>query len=737
MQEGAKEDAKASSEPPVEPKEPADEYVDLSLGQINELKNQIEQKVYADFSGKFLGAGADPLSLKPLCLLFRLKYDAEDPTETVRQLFRKIKARIGKVIDLDDTEDARLRKNIDGEGASLEAFMQSPYVEVCKDVKSRLLMLLEIKPSIEYLTNVTKIDSGKCFSRYGSIKFSQKGGLMRGGASQAAGQEGASESEERSRQERLSPQQPREGEGREDRGVEGDGAEHSQHDDEHDDQVVDILDVDQEDDDGEKLVPLGVERSKSQQIGLRQGLKIKPRAPLLQKGESARPTGRHAQGQRQHVPFSDQESQGDWLEIHRKWKQWNRFHKQAGSAAEDRDLTSPFCSPLHSVLQFAKNSEIEDPTPLRSLLCEQQKRAAFRLFALKYQGKLYDIVQGTPYQRFVWGNQSRSLAGSALDRVEACGEALVNKINERSKKLVRRLMNYTVVQAENMKHYQDILEKYLKQQDAKPAASSAQPSKPGKQGESHSAKKAASRAAQGKDAKNQLKSSPKSASTVDSSATSGSAPPSSEQQDRRIQKITFDDFIPWQMRTVMHSLNDLRVLLSDPFTQAHVLEALKEDQFKLLDAKLERQMKLTAQERHPESVQDAGQRNAVDLEGKAEQAAAGREQELEQALGFQNIKQFLKALIQIMLQSNSSSPLAEQFPNSSRLCQSAYRVAKIVLSQFVGDKQQIREAETAKILQEMMLEILVSHIEKVCGLDGATAKPGSSDSQAAEDPEDE
>jgi hypothetical protein len=133
-----------------------------------------------------------------------------------------------------------------------------------------------------------------------------------------------------------------------------------------------------------------------------------------------------------------------------------------GGAAEDKDLTSPFCSPLHSVLQFAKNGEIEDPTPLRQLLCEQQKRAAFRLFALKYQGKLYEITQGTPYQRFIWGNQSHSLGNSSLDRVESCGEALVNKINERSKKLVKQLMSYAVIQADNMKHYQDILEKHLK-----------------------------------------------------------------------------------------------------------------------------------------------------------------------------------------------------------------------------------------------------------------------------------
>lgn len=69
----------------------------------------------------------------------------------------------------------------------------------------------------------------------------------------------------------------------------------------------------------------------------------------------------------------------------------------------------------------------------------------------------------------------------------------MSKINERSKKLVRRLMNYTVVQAENMKHYQEILEKYLLQQDAKPAVASAQPSKPSKPGETQPAKNSASR----------------------------------------------------------------------------------------------------------------------------------------------------------------------------------------------------------------------------------------------------
>lgn len=60
--------------------------------------------------------------------------------------------------------------------------MQSPYVEVCKPVKDRLLILLEVNPSVEYLSNVTKIGTGKCFSRYGSIKMTPRGGFMQSSA---------------------------------------------------------------------------------------------------------------------------------------------------------------------------------------------------------------------------------------------------------------------------------------------------------------------------------------------------------------------------------------------------------------------------------------------------------------------------------------------------------------------------------------------------------------------------
>jgi hypothetical protein len=59
----------------------------------------------------------------------------------------------------------------------------------------------------------------------------------------------------------------------------------------------------------------------------------------------------------------------------------------------------------------------------------------------------------------------------------------------------------------------------------------------------------------------------------------------------------------------MHSLNDLRVLLSDPFTQAHILESLKEDQFKFSDQNLERKMKLTTAKDKNDSDHEGDEKN--------------------------------------------------------------------------------------------------------------------------------
>lgn len=102
--------------------------------------------------------------------------------------------------------------------------------------------MLEVKPSIEYLNNVTKIGTGKCFSRYGSIKFSQKGGLTRG--LHPAGGNEASESEKDSRQDQpsfkeLDPWEQENNHHQDFNEDEKEDAQHSQHDDEDDDELAD------------------------------------------------------------------------------------------------------------------------------------------------------------------------------------------------------------------------------------------------------------------------------------------------------------------------------------------------------------------------------------------------------------------------------------------------------------------------------------------------------------------
>lgn len=90
----------------------------------------------------------------------------------------------------------------------------------------------------------------------------------------------------------------------------------------------------------------------------------------------------------------------------------------------------------------------------------------------------------------------------------------------------------------------------------------------------------------------------------------------------------------------MHSLNDLRVVLGDPVTQVYVLEALRSESSKF---------------------DKASHKDAEEFE-----------------LGLHSIKSFLTALIDVVLQCQSQSVLAE-VPGAHRLCQTAYKVAKILL----------------------------------------------------------
>ena len=77
----------------------------------------------------------------------------------------------------------------------------------------------------------------------------------------------------------------------------------------------------------------------------------------------------------------------NWIDNYRKWRQWTRYHtlmnRQAGGTDfVEEDLTSPFCSPLFSVVAFAKQSRILNPDKLRQLFISHQLKAAFRIYGL-------------------------------------------------------------------------------------------------------------------------------------------------------------------------------------------------------------------------------------------------------------------------------------------------------------------------------------------------------------------
>jgi hypothetical protein len=96
--------------------------------------------------------------------------NAEDPVETHRKVFSKVKAKVSGRIDLDEEEDPQLQAKVQKEGENL---FESPFLEVLKDVKARLLMLLEIEPSINYITNTTRtgrVGGNKVLSKKESIK---------------------------------------------------------------------------------------------------------------------------------------------------------------------------------------------------------------------------------------------------------------------------------------------------------------------------------------------------------------------------------------------------------------------------------------------------------------------------------------------------------------------------------------------------------------------------------------
>ena len=94
--------------------------------------------------------------LMKLCMLFDLELNAADLSETLNAVFKRVKLRLKTLLDL-DKEESKVPCNVDINQLKLGAAAE----EVAQDVKNRLLLLLEIRPSYNYLSEVTRIKRPK------------------------------------------------------------------------------------------------------------------------------------------------------------------------------------------------------------------------------------------------------------------------------------------------------------------------------------------------------------------------------------------------------------------------------------------------------------------------------------------------------------------------------------------------------------------------------------------------
>lgn len=91
----------------------------------------------------------------------------------------------------------------------------------------------------------------------------------------------------------------------------------------------------------------------------------------------------------------------------------------------------------------------------------------------------------------------------------------------------------------------------------------------------------------------------------------------------------------------------------------------------------------------------------------------------EKLLTFDIVKDFLRAIVELMLQFNTGSSqfIGKQSQYSSSKMQFAIAYScKLILNLFMTDKSMMRSAETHRLLQESLLDIVVDKLEKLCGL---------------------
>jgi len=175
-------------------------------------------------------------------------------------------------------------------------------------------------------------------------------------------------------------------------------------------------------------------------------------------------------------------------------------------------------------------------------MIDQQQLAMFRLFGLQMQEKLFHLFGQSAFGKYVWGNQSSTLAESTLNGVETCGERLTKQLNISSRTLVQLLMEQFDLTVKNFlkkeRERSALVKEYkrLKIQDEKEAL-----------GLTRQNTKAKEEAQQAK------------------------------ADIQRRQAFLGEDVGIEDLKKVLLILNDIRVLMNNIYTREHVLESLRQD----------------------------------------------------------------------------------------------------------------------------------------------------------------
>ena len=137
-------------EAPEVPEKQAIKFLELSPAEEKDIKQKIYMSVYEEFLKIYQG---NIERVKPLCQILGITLNPEDPNETLKAIFKRVRSKLRAIIDFEGDLPIRETLNID------ELKLESPYKEISKEVKARLLFLLELKSSIDYHSKVIRVDT--------------------------------------------------------------------------------------------------------------------------------------------------------------------------------------------------------------------------------------------------------------------------------------------------------------------------------------------------------------------------------------------------------------------------------------------------------------------------------------------------------------------------------------------------------------------------------------------------